>query len=232
MKLDVNADMGESPRDVDDGTQEAMLPFVTRASVACGGHAGDDDTMRKTVAQCARHGVLVGAHPSYPDRAGFGRASMSMPVDELRAVLLAQVAALDAVAREAGVTLAHLKPHGALYHDVARSPEVARVIVDVALRFGALPVIGLLGAPTAHVFRDAGLVYLDETFADRRYEDDGSLRARTKPGALLTPDEAAAQVRRLVEEGRAATLCVHSDSPGALDILRAIHDLRVSAGKA
>ncbi len=221
----LNADLGEDPRAVVDGTQEALIALVDEANVACGGHAGDDETMRATVAQCVRHGVAVGAHPSYPDRAGFGRVSMAMPAGELERAVREQIDALARIAGAAGVALTHVKPHGALYHDAARDPAVAGALV-AAVR-GALPsgvaLVLPAGAPTRERCERAGVPVVAEGFADRGMRDDGSLIPRGMPGAVIEdPAAAAAQAAAVVAGGGIDTLCVHGDTPGALAVARAV----------
>lgn len=221
--IDLNCDLGESPDHVFGGGQEAILPFLKRANVACGGHAGDIATMRATVEQCLRHGVLVGAHPSYPDPEGFGRRSLAVPHDLLVDSIHAQVRELDDILRAQGGALAHIKPHGALYHDVGHAPDVARALLEATAAWD-VPLVLQAGAPTTSLVREAGRRVLAEVFADRAYEPDGSLRARARPGAVLDdPQEAAAQAERLAKAGRGDTLCVHGDTPGALAIARAVH---------
>lgn len=221
--LDVNCDLGESPEMVFGGAQEAILPFIHRANVACGGHEGDVETMTITVEQCLRHGVLVGAHPSYPDREGFGRRSLELAPAVLVEVVRAQVKALDEIVRAHGGALAHIKPHGALYHDVGERAETARAFLDATAAWD-VPLVLLAGAATTALVTSAGRRVLAEAFADRAYEPDGSLRPRSLPGSIVDdPDAAAAQAERLVRQGRADTLCVHGDTPSALAIARALH---------
>ena len=218
----LNADVGEDPRAVVDGTQEALLALVQMANVACGGHAGDVDTMRATVEQCLRHRVQIGAHPSYPDRAGFGRRTLSMEPAALASSVREQVRALVDIAAACGARVLHVKPHGALYHDAARDPAVADALI-AALADEDVHVVLIAGAPMSARFVAAGFAVVDEAFADRAYRTDGSLVPRTEPGALVTdPAAAASQAKRLVDEGRAGTLCVHGDTPGALAIARAV----------
>lgn len=222
-RLELNCDLGEQPDDVHSGAQERLLPFLARANIACGGHAGDDETMAATVDQCLRHGVLVGAHPSYPDRANFGRVSLALPRAALEQSLVDQVTRLEQIAHARGVRLSHLKPHGALYHDVESRPHVAEALLEVARMLG-LPVVLFARSPANVQFLEAGIPVLGEAFADRRYEPDGTLRPRTQAGALLDdPAEAADQAARIAAAGWAETLCVHGDTPGALEILRAVH---------
>lgn len=230
--IDLNCDLGELDRLWQDGTEARLLRLVTSANVACGGHAGDRTSMERTAARARALGVALGAHPSYPDRSGFGRAPMAMAHDALAAEVGAQLNRIAGIVSRLGGRLAHLKPHGALYHAAAHDLAVAETIADVAARWarasgGDLPVlVGLAGSPGLARWRALGHVVAAEGFADRRHESDGTLRPRSREGALLVePAAAAAQAVRLArgEVGvEVDTLCVHSDTPGAVDITRAV----------
>lgn len=215
--MDLNCDMGELP---DASIEEALMPHITSANVACGGHAGDAASMRRTVEMARRHGVAVGAHPGYPDRANFGRVEMALSAEQIAQAVYEQVGALAEIAGD----LAHLKPHGALYNVAAKNPEVARAIGEGAARFGKeFVLVGLAGSGMLDVWRDMGFRVAAEGFADRRYEPDGSLRSRQFADALITePEDAAAQALRLAREGRVQTICVHSDTPGSVEIVAAV----------
>ncbi len=217
MTIDLNCDMGELP---DAALEEALMPLITSANVACGGHAGDAASMRRTVEMARRHGVAVGAHPGYPDRANFGRVEMALSAEQIAQTVYEQIAALAAIAGR----LSHVKPHGALYNVAAKDPVVARSIGEGAGRFGeGLVLVGLAGSAMLDVWRGMGFRTAAEGFADRRYEPDGSLRSRKFADALITePNDAAAQALRLVSEGRVQTICVHSDTPRAVEILAAV----------
>lgn len=235
-QIDLNCDVGELPGAIADGTQEALLPFFTSANVACGGHAGDPSTMRATVEQAHRLGLAVGAHPSYPDREHFGRVALTITPDALADSIYEQVATLAAIAAESGVRLTHVKPHGALYNQAAVDSGVAEAIArGVALWTRSAVLVGLAGSVALGVFRMAGFPVAGEAFADRRYEPDGTLRSRKFPDGLIAdPEEAAQQALRIVERGTviardgseiavdAQTICVHSDSPGAVAIGSAV----------
>jgi UPF0271 protein len=180
LSIDLNADVGEGMDDA------ALLPFVTSANVACGMHAGDPTVMDQTVALALSHGVRVGAHPGYPDRQHFGRASVEISAEAVEDLVLYQVAALDGFVRSRGGTLTHVKPHGALYHSGAEFPDVARAIAEGVRRFRtSLVLVGAAGSMLIEAGRDAGLAVAEEAFADRRYRRDGSLvprgEARTRP---------------------------------------------------
>ncbi len=244
LAIDLNADAGEGYGAWSLGDDAALLPHVTSVSVACGGHAGDPPIMARTVALAARLGVACGAHPGYPDLPGFGRRELAMSDEELHAALLAQVGALAAIARAAGVALRHVKPHGALYHRAAHDPATAAAVVSAARTID--PELFLVGPPGSALLAAAtasGMRVLVEAFADRRYEPDGRLRDRRLPGALLSdPAEAAEQARRIATDGvvrttdgsllpiRAETLCVHGDTPGAPAIAAAVRAALMDAG--
>ena len=190
------------------------------ACVACGGHAGDDASMAAAVAHVARAGARLAAHPSYPDREGFGRRTVTLPRAELAASLAAQVAALSRHAAAAGVAVTALKPHGALYHDADRDPALARLVVEAG---DGVAIVGPPGGARAAAAREAGAPYLREGFADRGVGPDGKLLPRGTPGALvLEPAVAAARARALAASGEVEAICVHGDSPGAVAIAEAV----------
>jgi len=234
--IDLNCDMGELREAIDDGSQAAIMPFLSSINVACGGHAGDEAMMSATIEQALRWKLAVGAHPSYPDRANFGRVAMEMPAEAIAQAVLEQVQSLAAVAARYGVALSHVKPHGALYNVAAQDADVASAIADGVSRWSnGVVLVGLAGSIMLEVFRSAGFAVAAEAFADRRYEANGSLRGRGFADALIRePAVAAQQVIGMVEEGRitavdgsripveAATICVHGDTPGALEIARAV----------
>jgi UPF0271 protein len=229
-RIDLNADLGESQAALLDGTQAALLCEITSANIACGGHAGDPVLMRATVEQCQSEGVSAGAHPSYPDRENFGRTTLDMALSDLTASIAEQLHSLQHLARELGVAITHLKPHGALYNDAAKDPQLAQAIVHAAVEYPNLILYGLRGSIMIDVFRQAGFRTAAEVFADRAYQPDGSLRPRHLPGALITdPDEAAANALKLAES-KADTICVHSDTPNAIAIARAVRAKLVSHG--
>lgn len=240
MRIDLNADVGEGC-----GDDAALLGLVTSANVACGFHAGDPELMARVVSAASKAGVAVGAHPSFPDREGFGRRAMQRSPDAVHADVLYQVGALQAVCRAQGVRLTHVKPHGALYNQAAGEPALAAAIAG-AVR-SADPHLLLVGLASSRAFREAaeanGLRYAAEAFADRRYERDGTLTPRAAAGALIvSPSEAAAQALRIATRGEvvaadgkvvplaAETLCLHGDTPGALAIARAVRDALVASG--
>lgn len=202
---------------------EALLGAVDRLHVACGGHAGDDASMRRTVRVAQAHGVEVGAHPSYPDRARFGRVSLPMAPGEVAASVAVQCAALLAIARALGVKVVSAKPHGALYHDVARDPGLAAAVLDAIVETLGRVEIVTIGGAFADLARARGLVVQREGFADRGLRPDGTLVPRGEAGALIEdPGVAAAQARRLAASGTVDTLCVHGDGANPLAIVRAV----------
>jgi UPF0271 protein len=227
VTVDLNADVGE-------GEGEAPLyRLCTSVNVACGGHAGTTTSMARAVALARDAGTVVGAHPGYPDRAGFGRRSLALDPAELCRSLRAQVVTLAGIAGAAGVVLRHVKPHGALYHD-ARHPEIADALADAIGGMEPAPVlVGFAGSPALDRWRGRGLRVAAEGFADRAYESDGSLRSRSLSGALvLDPRRAAEQALRLVRDGAVQTLCVHGDTPDAAAILAAVRAALEEAGVA
>jgi UPF0271 protein len=224
MRLWLNSDVGERPEALRDGSEEQLLGLLDWANIACGGHAGDEKSMEQVVSLCRKHGVQVGAHPGYPDRVRFGREPLDLPAEAIAQTVHDQVRLLDAVARGHGLEVWHVKPHGALYNQAARNPAVALAIAEGVSRWRReVVLVGLAGSVALRVWREAGFAVAAEIFADRRYEPDGSLRSRQYPDALITdPEEAAGQVQRF--EG-GDTVCVHSDTPHALAIARAVRDV-------
>jgi UPF0271 protein len=224
--IDLNADLGER-----DG-EAPLYALVSSANVACGGHAGDEATMREAVRLALARGVAVGAHPSYPDRTRFGRVSIPLPAAALADAVALQIGALALIADELGGALTHVKPHGALYNDAARDLAIAGAIADgVARVSGDLAIVGLAGSRALDLWRGRGLRVAAEGFADRAYERDGSLVTRTRPGALIDdPFAAAEQALALARAGRCETICVHSDTPGAAAILATVRRRLEAAG--
>ena len=218
--IDLNCDMGE----LEDAAQEAaLMEYITSANIACGGHAGDEFTMERTARLAVARGVRIGAHPSYPDKPNFGRVEMALTPAEIENTVRGQIERLERVVTQLGARIAHVKPHGALYNIAARDEGVARAIGRAVVSWNPATVVyGLLGSRSLEVWHDMGLAAAAEAFADRRYEPDGSLRPRRFADALITdPNEAAAQAARFAREGKAQTLCVHGDTPGAVEILKA-----------
>jgi UPF0271 protein len=233
--VDLNADVGESFGRWQLGDDERLLPHLTSANVACGFHAGDPLTLRRTCETALAHGVTIGAQVGYRDLAGFGRRYIAVPPAELAADVLYQLGALDGIARAAGGRVAYVKPHGALYHAVSRHPEQAQAVIDAVRAYGGLPVLGLAGSRFLDAVAEAGLEAVGEGFADRAYLPDGGLVPRGAPGAVLTdPVAVAAQAVELARGGRVRSICVHGDSPGAVEsaaaVGAALGDLGIAVG--
>ena len=225
VRVDLNADLGEGFGVWSLGDDEAMLGIVTSANLACGFHAGDPAALRRVCGQAGAAGVRIGAQVGYRDLAGFGRRYIDVAADDLVADVIYQIGALQALARSAGTAVTYVKPHGALYNVAARDRDVAQAIADgvKAWRGNDVILVGLAGSSMLDVFRQAGFPVWGEAFADRAYEADGTLRARSKAGALIeVPEAAAEQALRLAARGDVQTICVHSDTPGSTAIARAV----------
>jgi len=243
-RIDLNCDLGEVPEAITDGTQEALMRSVTSVNIACGGHAGDEQTMKTTIEQALRWKVAIGAHPGYPDRENFGRLEVKLTADEIATSIFEQVRALDQVAARCGARLVHVKPHGALYNQAVRNRELAEAIAEGVARWSRdVVLVGLAGSPMLDVFREAGFAVAAEAFADRRYEPDGTLRSRKFEDALIrNPEEAAWQALAIAERAvviandgsevavDAQTLCLHGDTPGAPKIASTVARTLLEAG--
>jgi len=246
MEIDLNCDMGESFGAWTMGLDAEAMPLVSSANVACGFHASDPGTMRRTVRLAKQHGVSVGAHPSYPDLVGFGRRDLQLSPDQVRDDVTYQLGALWAFCRAEGIPLRHVKPHGALYNASARDAELAQAVADAVRSIDpALVLVGLAGSEHGRAAERAGLPHVAEAFADRAYLADGSLAPRGTPGAVLhDPARIADRVARMVEDHAieaidgasvpfaARTICVHGDNPAAVEIIRAIRARLSQAGIA
>ncbi len=233
-RVDLNCDLGEGA-----GHDAALMPLITSANVACGAHAGDEATMRATVALAQKHGVAVGAHPGFADRANFGRRELPVSPDDVHALVLDQVRKL----RRLG-TVRHVKPHGALYNMAARDLALARAVVDAIYEVDQrLILFGLAGSHLIAVAEACGLPVVSEVFADRTYQADGSLTSRARPDAMITDENAAvAQALRMVREGRvratdgtdvaikADTVCLHGDGAHPVEFARKLRDELSAAG--
>ena len=244
VPLDLNADLGESFGTWVLGDDEAMLGVVTSANVACGFHAGDPSTIRRTVAMAAERGIVIGAQVGYRDLAGFGRRRIDMDPHDLTADVLYQLGALEAMCRVAGTRVAYVKPHGALYTTAAADEPQARAVVDAVAAYDrTLPLLGLPGSVLLRVAEDHGLATVGEAFADRGYLPDGNLVPRSQPGALVVdPGEVAERVVRLAVSGEvvavdgtvvpvaARSVCTHGDTPGAVALARAVRSALEVAG--
>jgi len=232
MRIDLNADLGEGC-----ANDEAILEHVSSINVACGWHAGSAEEMLGLVRAARQRGVAIGAHPSFPDRENFGRREMQLPLHVVRAGVLYQIGALDGIVRSEGGELAHVKPHGALYNQAARDPDLAQCIARAIRDFNPrLKVMGLAGSLMIQALRAEGLVALEEGFADRRYTAEGHLVARGTPGALIDDEGSMlAQVISFVNAGTVVaqdgsvvhvhvdTICLHGDGPHAHEFAQSIH---------
>lgn len=223
--IDLNADLGEG-----DAYDDELLATVSSCNIACGGHAGDEESMRSTVRSALQNGVSIGAHPSYPDREGFGRCSGFLHGPALVDSLSSQIAALNEVVHAQGATIVHVKPHGALYNDSVRDPELAQLIARV-IRDSA-PGAAMVGLPDSEMAIAAerhSLRFVSEGFIDRAYRDDGQLVPRSEPGAVHEDVQLILrQARSLV--GRVDTLCIHGDTPGAANTARAVRSALLADG--
>jgi UPF0271 protein len=229
MRIDINADVGESFGSYTIGDDEALMRSISSASVAAGFHAGDPTVLRRTIRLAASHGVAVGAHPGFPDLVGFGRRDLNVSADDAEDMVLYQIAAVAGVAATEGVKLQHVKPHGALFNMAARNATLAGAIARAVAAFDrSLMVFGLPGSELLKAARASGLRAVAEVFADRAYEPDGSLRSRTKPHAVIhdsavvvaralrmVKDRAVEAVDGTIVRLEADTICVHGDTAGA-----------------
>ena len=247
--IDINCDMGEweaqepenNPQRKESAAESdlGLMSFISSCSVACGGHIGDEHSMRTTVRNAIANGVRVGAHPAYPDKRHFGRRSLDMPLDDLATALQLQISTLKTISEEEGIELAFVKPHGALYNDMAKNTLLAKTVIQAISRIDpTLPLMGLAGSDLASHCKTQGMTFIAEAFADRRYDDNGQLVPRNIPGSTIEDVTAAtAQILSIIENGSiisitgktipliADTLCVHSDTEGALDQVAAINAL-------
>jgi len=237
--IDINCDMGEGV-----GNDELIMPYISSANIACGYHAGDENTMRQTVQLCKKYNVAVGAHPSFPDKTNFGRTDMQLHPGEIYEMIVKQIDFLEKIAEENDVPLHHVKPHGALYNMAARdkalAPFVALAILDTNSKY---ILYGLSGSYLIKEGKNLGVKTANEVFGDRTYKDDGSLTSRAKPGALIEhADKAVAQVLQMVKEGTvtsingkkipiiAETICIHGDGEHAVEFAKAIREALTKEG--
>ena len=237
--IDLNADVGEGC-----GQDGALMPLISSANIACGIHAGDDDSMREAVALALEYGVAIGAHPSFPDREHFGRREMRLNTRELRECIVAQIESLASVAAAAGTRLRHVKPHGALYNMAVRDEELTEAVVTAIRSVDpALMLFGLAGSSLVTVAARLGMPFVSEAFADRAYRSDGSLLPRDQPGSVLqNATDVAGRAVAMVQDGgvvavdgsrvsiAADTICVHGDTPGAAALARRIREALAAAG--
>ena len=238
MRIDLNCDLGESFGNYTLGMDAEVIPYVSSVNVACGYHAGDPCVMEKTIRLAAEAGVGIGAHPGLPDLMGFGRRMMKISPAEARAYMLYQLGALGAFCKAKGVKMAHVKPHGALYNMAAKDAALAEAVVGAIRDYDdSLILLALANSEMTKAAERMGLAYANEVFADRAYEPDGTLVARTKPGAMIEDeDQAIARVIRMVKEGKvtaidgsevtiqADSVCVHGDGAKALLFVKKIRE--------
>lgn len=234
--VDINCDMGESFGNFKIGNDEAIFPHITSCNIACGVHAGDPYHIEKTIDLALSHKVQIGAHPGYPDLQGFGRRVIPMAQDELSSFIKYQVAALQGMVASAGGKLTYVKPHGALYNEIANNKVVAETVYKAIKSIDPeLKIMGLAGSHVGEILKSMNLEYVPEAFADRHYEPDGKLRARSLPNAVIDDAAIAAkQVLSITEDGETQSLdgkkvvleaksfCIHGDNPSAVDILKEI----------
>ena len=229
MKIDLNCDIGENI-----GNDEDIMPYITSANIACGFHAGDSKTMQGTVRLAKKHGVAVGAHPSWLDVEGFGRREMSLPPDEVEALILYQIGALSAIAKAQGVELVHVKPHGAIYNQAAKDKMLANAIARAVKSFsGDLVLVGLAGSGLIEAGLEIGLRVANEGFPDRNYNPDGTLVSRKEAHAIIeSSNDVAKHAVELIQNGiqfgekrvHVDTLCLHGDHPRAAENAKLIHE--------
>lgn len=244
LTVDLNSDLGESYGGWRVGNDVAMLSLVSSANVACGFHAGDPTVIRQTTTTAASEGVTIGAHVGYPDLAGFGRRFMDMSPESLADAVLYQIAALEGFARAVGRHVAYMKPHGALYNTVFHHVDQARAVVQGTKRFDpSLKILGLPGSAVLEAAREEGLGVVTEAFVDRAYNPDGTLVRRSEPGAVLSdPEHVARRAIRMVTHREveaidgnvirieADSLCIHGDTPGAVEMAEAVRKGLIGAG--
>lgn len=229
MKIDLNCDMGENI-----GHDEDIMPYITSANIACGFHAGDEMSMRRTIQLAKRYGVAIGAHPGWKDQEGFGRREMSLPLEEIEALILHQLQALYEIAKAEGSEPHHVKPHGALYNQAARDKVIAAAIAGAVKRFNEdLILVGLAGSSLIEAGVEAGLRVANEGFPDRNYNPDGTLVSRKQANAILSsPEEVTAHAIELAQTGvnfggqsvMVETLCIHGDHPHAAQNAKQIRE--------
>ncbi len=225
MLIDLNADLGEGA-----GTDAELMPLITSANISCGFHAGNPDTIAAALELAKTHGVAVGAHPGYADREHFGRRELQLDEVQVRAMCLHQYGALRALADDEGVPVGYMKPHGALYNQAMRDADIAGGLLDATVVF-PVSLVGLPGSVLERLAKEARRAFIPEGFADRRYRPDGSLVPRTEPDALIhDPKEAVEQVEWLIGQQRVRTICVHGDTPGAVEFVRAVRGFLLDRG--
>ncbi|WP_455244742.1 LamB/YcsF family protein, partial [Petrachloros mirabilis] len=241
--IDLNSDMGERESAEGLALDAELMPFITSVNIACGAHAGSPALMQRTARLAAHYGVAIGAHPSFPDREHFGRIPLSLAPEEIESLVVNQIGILAEMIRQDGLTLTHVKPHGALYNTAAKEHSIAQAIVRAVLKCDSkLLLYALAGSVLVHTARSAGLTVIQEAFADRAYRADGSLVPRSEPGAVLTSQEAVSrQLRQLIAGSadsiddvtvpiQADSICLHSDTPWSIALAKIIREELMTAG--
>ena len=237
-KIDINCDMGESYGRFKIGNDEAIFPYITSCNIACGFHGGDPLVIEQTIQNALKFKVQIGAHPSYPDLAGFGRRKIQIPTNELTALVKYQIAALKGLTESCGGKLAYVKPHGALYNTTATDHNEAAAVIEAVREIdGTLAVMGLAGSVMEEVARQEMIPFIAEAFADRKYTGEGQLMSRSLPGAVIQNlEKAVEQVLAIVTQNQvishdnfpvkltAQSVCIHGDNPSAVDLLKAIDE--------
>jgi UPF0271 protein len=232
--VDLNCDLGEGCT-----TDEEIMPFISSANIACGYHAGNEEIIKQTVLLAKKFNVAIGAHPSYPDKANFGRKEMDLPLQEIKDLVIEQIQIVKKIAAEAGRSLHHVKPHGALYNQAARNMNIATIIAEAVIEVDAsLILFGLANSESGKAAEKVGLNFYNEVFADRTYTEQGQLTPRTEPNAMITTDEdAIQQVMQMLQEEtvtstngkiipiQAETICIHGDGEHALSFAEQINTL-------
>ena len=241
--IDLNADMGEYESDAQRTIEAALMPFISSCSIACGGHAGDETTMRTTARLAKQHGVNVGAHPSYPDREGFGRRSQPYDPVELTQSLTQQIGQLCSILYTEEIPMRHVKPHGALYNDAATNESLAEIFSNAVRKLeNDVVIVGPPGSMLEEAAKKAKLTFAAEGFVDRLYQVSGALTPRNEAGAIIEEIDARARQALAIARGdeihlangtlrvKAMTLCIHSDSPGAVETASAAHAILTADG--
>lgn len=231
IAIDINSDVGEGV-----GNETELMPLISSCNIACGGHAGNEATMRRTIQLAMKHHVKIGAHPSYPDKVNFGRKTMDIPSEDLISSIRKQLALFSNVLETEGGELNHIKPHGALYNDIARNKMLANIFLDAILEYTHVPIYCPFGSVIENEVKNRNIMVVYEAFADRNYQKDLSLVSRTEENALIeNPEEVLEHIDRMIKTGKvltvngeeieilAHTFCVHGDTPSALKILTYLH---------
>ena len=244
-QIDINCDLGESYGAFKVGNDEKIMPHITSANIACGFHAGDPMTMAQAINLAKKHNVAIGAHPGYPDLLGFGRREMQLTLEEVKNYMIYQVSALQGFARTAGVSLQHVKPHGALYNTAAKDEKLSKAIMDAVKALNRnLIIFAPLNSAFAKVAVEGGLRVAYEVFADRAYNPDGSLVSRKQPNAIIQePQKVMERAIKMVKEGTVLavngkvvnlgevhTICVHGDTPTAIELVKALKKGLIKVG--